>query len=101
MTRAPAGERRVHVRICGRVQGVGYRAWVARTAEQLLLSGFVRNERSGSVEAAFTGSAEAVAEMLTLLEIGPPSAEVTSVTLLDEGGPAHQGFTVLPTPLPP
>jgi len=101
MTEVPASERRVHVRIAGRVQGVGYRAWVARTAAQLVLSGFVRNERNGSVEAAFTGPSAAVAEMLTLLEVGPPDADVTSVTILDEGGPAHHGFTVLPTPLHP
>ncbi len=89
-------ERTVHVRIEGRVQGVGYRAWVARTAAQLSLGGFVRNLRDGAVEAAFTGSPEAVGEMLVLLESGPPAASVRAVIILDEGGPRHSGFSVLP-----
>lgn len=86
--------RTVQVRIEGRVQGVGYRAWVARTADQLGLAGYVRNERDGSVSAGFSGPAVAVDEMLTLLEVGPPAAEVTQVAITSEGGPAYRGFDV-------
>jgi acylphosphatase len=88
-------ERTVQVRIEGRVQGVGYRAWVVRTAAQLSLAGFVRNEPDGSVAAGFTGPATDVDEMLTLLEIGPPAAAVTSVLVVADGGPPYQGFAVL------
>jgi hypothetical protein len=44
----------VYVIVTGRVQGVGYRAWVAQEAETRGLSGRVRNRRHGWVE-AFAG----------------------------------------------
>lgn len=98
MTPTSPSERTIHVRIEGQVQGVGYRAWAARTAAQLALAGFVRNRRDGSVEAAFTGPPSGVEEILTLLERGPPAAVVTAVVIVSEGGPPHCGFRVLPTP---
>ena len=47
--------RAVHVVITGRVQGVGFRAFVEREAEALRLDGWVRNRRDGTVEAVFAG----------------------------------------------
>ena len=44
-----------HVTIRGRVQGVGYRAWVDHRATDYALEGWVRNRRDGSVEAVFAG----------------------------------------------
>ncbi|MFO7296826.1 MAG: acylphosphatase [Proteobacteria bacterium] len=86
--------RTVHVRIEGRVQGVGFRAWVADEAHALGLSGWVRNRRDGTVEALFGGDVEAVAEMLRRCEKGPPAARVTGVEIVDEGLPVEPGFRV-------
>jgi len=91
------------VTIRGRVQGVGYRAWVEYQAMASGLEGWVRNRRDGSVEALFAGSDRAVADMVALCRHGPPSARVAAV--LDEPAGADQlglrgpgeGFSVLPT----
>jgi acylphosphatase len=92
-----ADRRTVRVRIEGGVQGVGYRYWTERVAGELGLTGWVRNRRDGSVEALFSGAADDVAQMLERCRDGPPSARVTAVTVLEEGGDPTTGFGVLPT----
>ncbi len=69
----------LQVTIRGRVQGVGYRAWVEYRATGSGLEGWVRNRRDGSVEAVFAGPARAVAEMVALCRHGPPGARVDHV----------------------
>jgi acylphosphatase len=71
--------RAAHVRIEGRVQGVGYRAWTRRAALSLGLEGWVRNRRDGSVEAHFQGPDEAVLAMIERCRQGPGAAGVTQV----------------------
>src|SRR5262245_50033373 len=98
MSQSGEPTRSVRVRIAGRVQGVGYRYWVERTAGRLALAGWVRNCRDGSVEAAFSGARDKVDDMIERCRLGPPAAGVTSVTVLDEGvGGIPAGFDVLPT----
>jgi acylphosphatase len=65
-----------HVLIRGRVQGVGYRAFVAYTALEHGLEGWVRNRRDGSVEAVFSGAAGAVGQMLDACRRGPSGSRV-------------------------
>jgi acylphosphatase len=77
-----------HVMIHGRVQGVGYRAWVEWEATARDLEGWVRNRRDGSVEAVFAGPAETVAEMIALCRRGPPMAKVDAVN--DETAPSGE-----------
>ncbi len=89
--------RTVRVRIAGRVQGVGYRDWTEDEARGLGLAGWVRNCRDDSVEAVFSGARGSVAEMLRRCRAGPPSAAVSSVEVLEEGGKEPAGFEVLPT----
>ena len=66
------------VLITGRVQGVGYRAWVEHRARAHDLEGWVRNRRDGSVEALFAGPAEVVAAMVASCRRGPSSASMPS-----------------------
>jgi acylphosphatase len=89
--------RTVQVRIEGRVQGVGYRAFVERNAVALGLAGWVRNRRDGSVEAVFQGPDESIGEMLVLCRRGPSGAAVTNVETIGEGVGAFAGFEVRPT----
>jgi acylphosphatase len=91
------------VTIRGRVQGVGYRAWVDHRARTLDLEGWVRNRRDGSVEALFAGPADVVAAMIASCRRGPSSARVEAVQ--DEAANsdelnlrwAGERFSVLPT----
>jgi acylphosphatase len=91
------------VTIHGRVQGVGYRAWVEHRARAHDLEGWVRNVRNGSVEALFAGPADVVAGMVERCRRGPSSARVESVTEHDVGADAlnlrrsGERFSVLPT----
>lgn len=89
--------RTVHIRVEGRVQGVGYRAFVEMNAVDLGLVGWVRNRRDGSVEAVLQGTAEAVDEMLALCRRGPPAARVDAVEIIGEGVGAFTLFEVRPT----
>ena len=89
--------RTVHVRIEGRVQGVGYRAFVEHNALALGLEGWVRNRRDGSVEAIFQGPDDNIDEMLGLCRQGPPASAVTCVETIGEGVGAFTGFEVQPT----
>jgi acylphosphatase len=67
------------VKITGRVQGVGYRAWVQGEALDLGLTGWVRNENDGSVQALVVGTDGSVADILERFRKGPPGAIVRSV----------------------
>jgi acylphosphatase len=68
-----------HVTVTGRVQGVGYRAWVEHRARAYDLEGWVRNRHDGSVEALFAGPADLVSEMVAACWRGPSSARVDDV----------------------
>ena len=83
--------------ITGRVQGVGYRDAMSRQARRAGVAGWVRNRRDGSVEALLDGPPEAIEALIAWARTGPPSAQVTSVTLSDEEGPAFAVFDMLPT----
>jgi acylphosphatase len=92
-----------HVTIRGRVQGVGYRAFVDHQARSRDLEGWVRNRRDGSVEALFAGSADPVTAVIAACRRGPSSARVEAVQ--DEAANpkmlklrrAGERFSVLPT----
>ena len=92
-----------HVTIRGRVQGVGYRAWVDDEARKQNLEGWVRNLRDGGVEALFAGPSDVVTAMIAACRRGPSSARVDDVQD-DTGNPdalnlrrAGERFSVLPT----
>ena len=93
----------LQVVIRGRVQGVGYRAWVDYQASASGLEGWVRNRADGSVEAVFAGSPKHVADMVALCRHGPPSARVDSVTSETASADelnlrrAGEAFSMLPT----
>ena len=67
-------------RITGRVQGVGYRWWVRRQADALVLTGWVMNaDEERAVEVVAEGSGEALDELERRLWKGPEGARVEAV----------------------
>ena len=67
------------VRVCGRVQGVFYRAWTCQRARELGVMGWVWNLHNGSVEARLEGEEEAVERLIHQMREGPPGAQVTDL----------------------
>jgi acylphosphatase len=70
---------RLEALVHGRVQGVGFRIFVVRTARRLGLVGWVANEASGRVRSVAEGSREALEALLEELTDGPPGAFVERV----------------------
>lgn len=67
------------VSITGKVQGVGFRFATVRRAHELGVTGWVRNQNDGSVQALLQGTADQIDQMLSWLQYGPPPARVDDV----------------------
>lgn len=94
----------VHVFISGFVQGVGFRAFILRQAQDLRLTGWVRNLKDNRVEAVFQSSAgsdqeakEQIEKMITICEKGPFLSEVKDVVVEWRDSPAEtfKNFEIL------
>ena len=89
-----------HLRIAGRVQGVGYRDALRSEALARGISGWVRNCRDGTVEAVLQGDRAAVEALIAWARRGPPAARVASVEAHAAQGEldrAYSGFDWLST----
>ena len=73
----------IHLRVTGRVQGVGLRWFVRVGARRLQLSGWVKNHPDGSVEVVASGADDRLEELRKLVARGPDGAQVAEVLELD------------------
>ena len=85
---------RAHIFVSGRVQGVGYRFSTVNQANQLGISGWVRNLPGQCVEAVLEGTPEAVTGMISWCKQGPLGAVVNSVTVEYEEVEGLRGFEI-------
>ena len=88
---------RLSARVIGRVQGVGFRWWARRQADELGLVGWVMNaDDERSVELVAEGDPEALAELERRLALGPQGARVEQVDArrLAASGEFH-GFGIM------
>ena len=85
---------RARATITGRVQGVFYRATCRDEAAARGLSGWVRNDPDGSVEAVFEGPEPDVRAMLDWCRRGPTSAAVENVAVAWETPRGERGFRI-------
>jgi acylphosphatase len=72
-------QERLSARITGRVQGVGFRNFTRMRARQLGVTGWVRNERNGSVRLEAEGPRSALKDLLDAVREGPRMAQVENV----------------------
>jgi acylphosphatase len=70
---------RLHAVVEGRVQGVGFRAFVERNAWQLSVTGWVRNRWDGTVEVLAEGERASLDQLLSALRRGPSASRVKKV----------------------
>jgi acylphosphatase len=88
------------VKVFGRVQRVGYRRYVLDSAQELDLSGYVRNEKDGSVTVFVQVDDAAVEKFIKKYKTPPQPAHVKSLEVKDaRPRPALKYFTIKPSPL--
>ena len=83
-----------HCIVKGRVQGVGFRYFTYRTAEEHGIKGWVRNLPSGGVEMYATGDDDAMARFVGAIEQGPSLAVVEHVEVRDVDPEPYAGFSI-------
>lgn len=88
----------LHAIVDGRVQGVGFRMFVQRTAAALDLTGWVRNKDDGRVEVWAEGPLQDNLKLLDALRKGPSSSFVQNVsTWWEQPTGKYTRFSVAPT----
>ena len=86
---------RMHVRVGGGVQMVGFRLFTVETARRSGLCGWVRNSPDGAVELVAEGERAALEELLAAVRRGPRAAQVHQVSVRwDEPTGEFAGFSV-------
>ena len=79
----------------GKVQGVFYRDSTRQQAEALGITGWVKNNKDGTVELHACGEAETIASLIDWLHKGPARAHVTSVDWHEIPMENHGEFLIL------
>jgi acylphosphatase len=87
---------RLHIRVSGRVQGVGFRWYVRETAERWHLAGWVRNCLDGSVELEVDCAPETRDDFLAAIRRGPPGAMVREIVHLSVSERTQDSEPLLP-----
>ena len=72
-------KRRAHLFVSGRVQGVFFRVYARNQAQELGLTGWIRNLPDGRVEALLEGDEENIKKMIKWAKIGSPGAQVADL----------------------
>lgn len=86
---------RVHIRVKGRVQGVGFRAHIEYNALQIGVLGWVRNISWDMVETVAEGTPEQIDQFIEIVKTGPPASRVDEAQVEYEPPTGHlNGFSV-------
>jgi acylphosphatase len=80
--------------VSGKVQGVFFRAFTKKVADELQLTGWVKNLSDGRVEVMVCGSQETLQKFLDVLRQGPPSSKVSDVCWEEVSEQTFTEFTI-------
>jgi Acylphosphatases len=72
----PDENARIHIIVSGRVQGVFFRDFTRRHAQNLGITGWVRNLPNGEVEIIAEGKRSKLLSLIEAVKIGPQYAQV-------------------------
>jgi acylphosphatase len=70
--------------VYGRVQGVGFRAFIYKQARNLLLKGYVKNMSNGTVQIVLQGPEKQINQLVELAKDGPSLSNVTNIKITEE-----------------
>lgn len=80
--------------VYGRVQGVGFRAFIYNQARSLQLKGSVKNMMDGTVQIIVQGPEKNVKKLIELAYRGPSLSQVTNIKILEEDMEAYRDFHI-------
>lgn len=87
--------KQIKATVHGRVQGVFFRDTTRREAQRLGITGWVKNERDGTVSVTAAGPEDKLKQLIQFLHHGSPQAEVTQVDVTwSDGEREYEGFSV-------
>ncbi len=72
---------RAEIIVSGLVQGVGFRYFVLRTAQELKLNGYVKNQMDGTVLTVVEGKKTIIEILFNRLKVGPMYADVRDIKI--------------------
>jgi len=76
-----------HIKIYGKVQGVGYRNWLQSFAIKYGVFGWVKNNVGGEVEAVLIGQEDVINGLIEQCYMGPPNSNVEKILITDSDDP--------------
>lgn len=82
------------IRIYGRVQNVGFRLFTVRTAQELYITGYVKNEPKGTVFIEAEGEDGSLDTFIGRCKIGPKWARVDNIDVQEKPVMNYTGFSV-------
>ena len=85
----------VHIVIKGRVQGVYFRASAKDIADEIGITGWVRNTDEGDVEIMATGNKEQLEKLVDWCKVGPRRAVVAEISVTDKEETNFKAFDVI------
>lgn len=88
-------KKRVVIKVIGKVQGVFFRASIFNKAQELLLDGWVRNEKDGGVKVKAEGDEQKLKELARYCQSGPEFANVKRLDIKwEEASGEFNGFMI-------